>query len=161
MNVFSGGIEVFSGESSLFDAITLSHVIEHVYDPNALLESCFKLLRPNGYIWIDTPNIDAQGHRYYGPFWRGLEPPRHLVLFTRNSLMHAVRQAGFIDVRDAPYQPLCAVLFAKSEALSFGLNPYEAKVTCLNRLRAIPYEIRAWARPSVREFLTVMARKSV
>ena len=40
-----------------FDAITLSHVIEHVHDPVEVIRACFNLLKSGGYIWLDTPNI--------------------------------------------------------------------------------------------------------
>ena len=35
---------------------------------------------------IATPNLEALGHRAFGRDWVGLDPPRHLVLFTTASL---------------------------------------------------------------------------
>ena len=80
--------------------ITLSHVIEHVHDPMKVLESCLKLLKPGGKIWIETPNIHSLGHDRFQKNWRGLETPRHLVLFNKVSLREAVLNAGFREVNN-------------------------------------------------------------
>lgn len=78
-----------------FDAVTLSHVIEHVRDPTQTLRHCWRLLKPGGRIWIETPNVDSVGYEIYGPCWRGLEPPRHLVLFNPAALRSCLERAGF------------------------------------------------------------------
>lgn len=40
-----------------FDLITLSHILEHVYDPYGFILSIKSLLKGNGYIFIEVPNI--------------------------------------------------------------------------------------------------------
>ncbi|MEZ5964083.1 MAG: class I SAM-dependent methyltransferase [Planctomycetota bacterium] len=90
-----------------FDAIGLSHVIEHVDDPLRLLRVCRSLLRPDGSLVLVTPNTDSFGHARYGRAWLSLDPPRHLRLFTPAGLDRLVRAAGFArtvvttGVRDA------------------------------------------------------------
>jgi ubiquinone/menaquinone biosynthesis C-methylase UbiE len=78
-----------------FDAVTLQHVIEHHPDPIALVAECRRVLAPQGHLVIMTPNARGWGHRRYGHAWRGLEPPRHLLIHTRQSIDHVVREAGF------------------------------------------------------------------
>jgi 2-polyprenyl-3-methyl-5-hydroxy-6-metoxy-1,4-benzoquinol methylase len=78
-----------------FDAVTLSHVLEHLHDPVGTLRTCREILRDDGVLWIATPNLASDGHARYGRAWRGLEPPRHLVLFTPSALVRALEQAGF------------------------------------------------------------------
>jgi len=78
-----------------FDAIFSSHVIEHLHDPAGLLRECCRILKPGGKLVILTPNIESLGHRWYGPAWVGLDPPRHLSLFSRAALKRAAEQAGF------------------------------------------------------------------
>lgn len=78
-----------------FDAIVSSHVIEHVPDPLKFLIECYRILRPEGRLVFYTPNANSWGHRLYKEHWRGLEPPRHLFLFTISSLTRLARKAGF------------------------------------------------------------------
>jgi len=93
--IHTGFLEGADFDANSFDAITLHHVIEHLPDPLATLRHCFKLLKPDGKLSIVTPNIESLGHRVYRRFWRGLEPPRHLVLFSPRALRRAVEDQGF------------------------------------------------------------------
>jgi len=98
LDVRLGPIEAWSDDPCSFDAVTISHVIEHVSDPAALLKQAFLLLRPGGSLYIDTPNIDAPTHSEFGRSWRGLEAPRHLVLFSERCLIGLLTQQGFVDI---------------------------------------------------------------
>jgi len=73
-----------------YDAIIMNHVIEHVHDPVGLLKECRRLLKPGGLLVAITPNVKSRGHRVFGSCWRDLDPPRHLRLFSVNTL----RQLG-------------------------------------------------------------------
>jgi 2-polyprenyl-3-methyl-5-hydroxy-6-metoxy-1,4-benzoquinol methylase len=84
---------------SQFDLVTASHVIEHVHAPRVFLDHCFALLRPGGTLWLETPNADAWGRRMYGRYWRGLEAPRHLCIFTPRAIREATKAAGFAPPR--------------------------------------------------------------
>lgn len=96
------GLEVHEGElcaqrypDNYFDAVVMSHVIEHVYDPKGLLAECRRVLKPSGRLVLVTPNLDSLGHRLYREHWRGLECPRHLHLFTASLLAKVAESVGF------------------------------------------------------------------
>lgn len=161
LNVFLGGIEVFvDAEESQFDVITLSHVIEHVHDPNYMLRECFRLIKPGGYLWIETPILNAEGHRLYGENWRGLEPPRHIVIFTEYSLRYALCNAGFKQIDTMPYRPMCKQMFSASEAIAEKRNPWKAvRLSRSGRYHARLAEAKARRESSLREFITFKAWK--
>lgn len=161
LDIHQGGIEALAGQSASFDAITLSHVIEHVHDPLALLRACYRLLRPRGWIWVATPNLESQGHCRFGASWRGLEPPRHLVLLTRSSIFYLMQTAGFQQIKDGPYWPMCADLFAKSEAIIRGEDFQLTRPSRQYRLKLLATELRARLRPEIRELITLTARKEL
>lgn len=112
--------EVASEHDGSFDRIMLSHVIEHVYDPVEVLRHCKRLLAPEGRLWMETPNFDAYGHELYGRHWRGLEPPRHLVLFRHRALEAALRAAGFQHMECLPAHPAWRVTLADSQIIEAG-----------------------------------------
>jgi 2-polyprenyl-3-methyl-5-hydroxy-6-metoxy-1,4-benzoquinol methylase len=96
--VHAGPLASLPSEAGPFDAVTLNHVIEHVHDPVGLLRDCRRLLRPGGTLVAITPNAASAGHARFGPAWRGLEPPRHLVVFAPPALGRVARDAGFARV---------------------------------------------------------------
>lgn len=160
LDVHVGGIDMFDPVKEQFDGITLSHVIEHVHDPLRVLQSCHRLLRPGGWVWVETPNLDSCGHRTYHRDWRGLEPPRHLVLFTRDSLYRSLLDAGFFSIEDQPYRRLCKHLFAASDAIAANRNPWnKVRLSRTSGRLAAQAERVAGRTPSAREFVTLRAWK--
>ncbi|MDP2759220.1 MAG: class I SAM-dependent methyltransferase [Sideroxyarcus sp.] len=103
-----------------FDAITMSQAIEHLYDPKATLRECLRLLKPGGLLVMTTPNVRSIGATEFGAYWRGWEAPRHLHLFSVDSLQGLTRQAGF-DVVDArTYSAGSAVVYRVSREIRQG-----------------------------------------
>jgi 2-polyprenyl-3-methyl-5-hydroxy-6-metoxy-1,4-benzoquinol methylase len=77
-----------------FDAVATNHVFEHVLDPVAFLRDCRDVLKTGGRLTLTTPNLDSLGHRWGGIHWVGLDPPRHLMLFTRRALAACAERGG-------------------------------------------------------------------
>lgn len=99
LDVYEGEIEQAGLSESSFDVITMNHVIEHLLDPVHTLQVCAGLLKKGGRLVVVTPNVASLGHRWFRHAWRGLEPPRHLHLFSLSSL-GACAEAGGLGVRD-------------------------------------------------------------
>lgn len=157
LDVHLGGLPDSGLQSASYDAVTLSQVIEHVHDPLASLQEAARLLRPGGMLWVATPNIDAKAHRTYGPHWRGLEPPRHLVLFSAIALRRALAEAGFRDVRLLPAGPVSQWFFEASEKIARGLDPSKPyKLALRDRLRAMWSDVQAQLHPELGEEILIM-----
>jgi SAM-dependent methyltransferase len=155
--VYEGIIDGVPGE---FDVITVAHVIEHVHDPLAVLRACFERLRPGGAIWIETPNMKALGLRHFGRAWRGLEPPRHLVLFNRSSLADALARVSFEEVKDLPQPRSVRGVWKDSARVAAGKRPGEpVSVPPRLRLAMAGAWLQARSDPEVREYLALTARK--
>jgi len=156
----AGGMDVFDGKEALFDQITMNHVVEHVYDPPGVLQACWRLLKPGGRLWLQTPNIESLGHEHYGPDWRGLEPPRHLVIFSGRALESELRKAGFSRVEKiACTSPLPSIV-AASDAMRNGRPAGEGVgLDASQRKKLRKLELQLVGRPSRDEFLTFAAFK--
>jgi len=93
--VFTGDLDKADFPDGSFDAITISHVIEHAYNPPDLLKECYRILARGGYLRVATPNIQGLGHAIFRKDWLALDPPRHLYLWGPDTLREAVKRAGF------------------------------------------------------------------
>jgi 2-polyprenyl-3-methyl-5-hydroxy-6-metoxy-1,4-benzoquinol methylase len=85
--------------SDHFDAITMNHVIEHVYKPIEFLKEAKRILKHTGQLVLLTPNAYSFGHCYFKQDWRGLEPPRHFHIFAPQSIRRAFLIAGFTQIK--------------------------------------------------------------
>ncbi len=161
LNVHQGDLQVFSAESNIFDVITLSHVVEHASEPMSVLRDCLRLLKPGGKIWLETPNINSIGRLRFQRHWRGLETPRHLVLFNWQSLHAALNDVGFTDVKDAAQPNPCFFIYSSSARIQHGLDPYEQKrVSPLLRIEIMLAGFLEMWLTSRREFISVTATKA-
>lgn len=95
LTVHLGRLEALRFDDGRFDAIVMSHVIEHVHDLRGLLGECRRILDPEGTLVVLTPNAEGLGHRLFGASWFPLEPPRHLQIFNMRNLRGLIEQAGF------------------------------------------------------------------
>lgn len=101
-----------------FDFITLNHVLEHVHQPQELIKTCYQLLAPGGQLFIELPNILSHGHRIYGPYWRGLECPRHLCLPSTPMLVQLLKDSGFSGIDILPDANQLETIRIASEAVA-------------------------------------------
>jgi SAM-dependent methyltransferase len=96
------GLEVYCGElkdvglePNSFDAVSLSHTLEHVPNPVAFLVDVRRVMKPGARLAIIVPNVESLSSRVYADYWLALEPPRHLVNFNRRGLAMVLERAGF------------------------------------------------------------------
>lgn len=86
--------------SGKFDIVLLYHVIEHLPNPQSSLSDISSLLSPNGQLVIRTPNARSFLASVCGDNWRGWETPRHLNVFTFDSLnMLLNKNPEFEDIK--------------------------------------------------------------
>jgi len=80
-----------------YDFITLIHVIEHLPDPKKVLGQIISLLKPNGILYIETPNIDSYLYYSEKENYTFLTPPDHVWLFSQKSFKKLLK--GVRDVK--------------------------------------------------------------
>lgn len=78
-----------------FDLIMMHHAFEHMGDPEEVLRSCYKRLRPGGKLLIRTPVSDATVFKEDKAFWVQLDAPRHLVIPSVRGFEQLAKRIGF------------------------------------------------------------------
>ncbi len=85
-----------------FDVISLKQVIEHLFDPRAIVQHCYRLLKPGGVLWIATPNTKGAGMKLmkaaHPSYQRG-----HINMFNQLSMRKLLRDAQFHDLHLSTY----------------------------------------------------------
>ncbi len=81
--------------SKKFDAVVLYHVFEHIYHPKETLRNIYNLLNDNGIIHLSIPNINSVEARLFGKYWTGIDLPRHIVHYSKNSIKQILIEAHF------------------------------------------------------------------
>lgn len=155
-----GGIDLFEGQSELFDVITMSHVIEHVHDPRRTLKACWDLLKPGGTLWMESPNMDSRGRELFGRNWRGLEPPRHLVLFSTRTMSKLLRDVGFGTIQHAGWMPQHQPMYQASKNIRDGNVVDATNLTVFDKVRITITDWKLKREVERREFFTFICTKS-
>ena len=100
-------------QQGIFDFILLCDVLEHIYEPNNLLQKLKILLKPEGIIIISVPNIAHGGiklkllNNLFEYTKTGLLDYTHIKFFTLNSLVHMLNNNGLlIQKMERVYAPL-------------------------------------------------------
>ncbi|MCS6862473.1 MAG: methyltransferase domain-containing protein [Abditibacteriales bacterium] len=97
LEVHNGTIEsaarVLPPES--FDIVLMSHVLEHVLHPTAVLQAAASLIKPGGVIAIYVPNGDSFPARHDFDHWEWTSFPEHLYYFSPSTLARLLTKCGF------------------------------------------------------------------
>lgn len=103
--VIERGLQCFNGALSdagfpdqQFDVAALYHVIEHFPSPRAEMLELHRVIKPGGWLVIETPNIANFWFRLLGARWRQFIPD-HLYFFSPQTLTRLCEETEF-EVRE-------------------------------------------------------------
>src|SRR5262249_9684806 len=70
------------------------HVIEHVPSPRSELRELRRIIKPGGWLVMETPNIANLWYKLLGARWRQFIPD-HIFFFTPQTLTRLCEESGF------------------------------------------------------------------
>lgn len=121
------------------DVILMWHSLEHVTQPASTIAECARLLKSDGTLLIEVPNLDSWQAKLGGGSWFHLDTPRHLYHFSAESLRELCAQHGLQVVAET--------------TLSLEQGIYGMMQTLLNRVTPEPnllYRLLKRQRPTSR-----------
>lgn len=127
---------------SCYDAVLLVHVIEHFNSPTRALLAIHRLLKPNGLLYLECPNLAA-------PFAvRGrLFHFAHVYNFTPWTLLGLAAKCGFrLEAQlSRDYDPNLQILLRRVDSSRQDADPegYRRTIERINRYNVLTYHLRA------------------
>jgi SAM-dependent methyltransferase len=96
LNVHTGTLADAPFAERSYDAVVMRSVIEHLPSPTTDLRRTARLLEDRGHLFITTDNVASLDRRAFGEYWYGFDVPRHLNLFSPETLSRVLAGAGFV-----------------------------------------------------------------
>ena len=145
IDVFHGQLDDAPFPAETFDYIHLSHVVEHFFDPLKTMKKVRDLLKPGGIIYIEVPNAASVSVKISKEFWYGWDPPRHLFMFTPETLDSLLQKAGLkrIKVRTRMWNSFDWAYAYKQEDVSGKIEPERLSLPLKARFVVAVENIRA------------------
>ena len=148
LEAYCGELKAACLDDESFDAVSLSHTLEHVSDPVGFLRETYRVMKPEARLAIIVPNIESLSARVFGPDWFHLDAPRHMVNFTRRSLRVALERAGFRveSLKTNPRMSYQTALFSYGRKASDDNSIYTDgahRFSFMRRARALLLSLRA------------------
>ena len=100
-----------------FEIIWMSHVLEHLVQPDLFIQKVKKNLTSDGIFFVEVPNCENKFM-----LEKSINEP-HIFHFSKNSLLHLVKSAGF-TVK-------CCDYFRPATLIEGGLNKISKKISKL------------------------------
>jgi len=95
LKVTTGTLEQAKFASDSFDVVCLFDVLEHIPDPLAVLAEITRILKKDGLLVLQCPNIESTMATLTRQHWRWLLVPQHLYHFSRATISDLLYKAGF------------------------------------------------------------------
>jgi SAM-dependent methyltransferase len=93
--VIKSTFEIAKLPLNYFDLVIMNHTLEHLKRPSDVLTKIKSLLKKDGIVFIDVPNVGSLSSKILGNKWPYLLPDEHLWQFDKKSITKLARDAGF------------------------------------------------------------------
>ena len=89
-----------------FDVVVMSHILEHMPNPDAVLHEVRGILNPDGLLYVTVPDIGSAHFKIFGKHWDVITPTVHYQYFSEGSLTKLLKESGFEQIEKINFPPL-------------------------------------------------------
>jgi len=143
-------------EQGQYDICACSDVIEHVRDPRLFLEQVYKLLRPNGVVFVATPTLDSWSARLLKNRWMEFKA-EHLFYFKAATLQTLLIDCGFQQIVDRPAVKTLSIDYVARHFERYPVRAFSPAVKAARRIT--PVSLRRKPLKIIASGMVLMARK--
>jgi len=95
LNVKQGDLSGANYPDSFFDIITICNVLEHTHNPQKVIGESHRILKEDGIVAIQVPNIDCIQFKLFKKRWAAVDVPRDLYYFNIRLLEKILAKENF------------------------------------------------------------------
>lgn len=99
LNVINKRLEDAHFPHNFFDVVTMWDVLEHFDDPAAVMTEVKRILRKDGFVFLQVPNFSSLQSKLMRGRWKDIKPHYHLWYFTLKTLSQLLNSKGFSVVK--------------------------------------------------------------
>jgi len=103
LNVITGELKDAGFAPDTFDIITLWHILEHVTDPAKFLLEVNRLLKMDGLLVVEVPNIQSAAAKLAGTSWELMAPKEHFFYYNLHTISQLLQTTGFTITGNSSY----------------------------------------------------------
>jgi 2-polyprenyl-3-methyl-5-hydroxy-6-metoxy-1,4-benzoquinol methylase len=120
---YTGRFEDIDLPNDYFDLVVATHVIEHVENPRTFADKIYRILRPGGIFWFETPNISCLDAKIFkNNHWGGYHFPRHWFFFDQQSIKQLAKLTGY-EIAMIDFYPTAVFWYASVRSKIISANP--------------------------------------
>jgi 2-polyprenyl-3-methyl-5-hydroxy-6-metoxy-1,4-benzoquinol methylase len=128
----------------VFDLITFHHSFEHLTNPLETLIQARSLLTARGKILLRIPTTSSWAFETYQEHWYQLDAPRHLFLYSHNSIQRLAERAN-LQILDL-WCDSTAMQFIASEEYAKGITLFDERSFSVNKKTSL------WSQKDLQHF---------
>ncbi len=104
-----------------YDIVTAFHYFEHELYPNEVLQKLHKIVKKDGVLLLELPNVNSIGFKLFGKYWPSLDIPRHVFHYTPETLTKILNKNGF-EVKKIVKYPRVSFVDSVANRFGFGIK---------------------------------------
>ena len=144
------GIEILQGDmfshhfdNNFFDVVTLWDVLEHVPDPTKNLNEISRILKKDGFLIVNYPDIGSWISKLLGRRWMFLLSV-HLFYFDRKTIKKMLRKVGFDIIKIKPHFQTLRLGYLMYRMKAYSNLLHKVGMPIIKTLRLTNLEIPYW-----------------
>lgn len=95
INVTTATLAESGIEHDSIDIVVMLHVMEHLLDPQKEISEIRNILKKNGLLVLEMPNIDSLPYKFLRKKWRQFFIPDHYWFFSKKTISIFLEKQGF------------------------------------------------------------------
>ncbi len=135
-----------------YDVVMMHHSLEHMFEPQKVLQQAMKITKPGGSVMIRIPIMGNYGWDTYGVFWCGIDAPRHIFIPSEKQMRALVQEAGFVIEKF--YYDSSDYLIWSSEQYKKGMALHDPKSHMFHSDQSM------FSKEDIRRFRSIMQKEN-